>query len=365
MPLIAHSSLPTFARLIADGQEVLDPECAAKQDIRELHVGILNLMPDAALQATERQFMRMLGASNRIVQLYVHLFTVPGLERDAPTLEHIDRYYQTFDEIKKQGLDALIISGANVSQPDLTRETFYPAMCEVFSWARQHVASVLCSCLASHALWQHEYNIKRQPLPHKRWGVFAHKVVLRDHPLVSNINTRFPAPHSRFNDVPADALRAAGVHVLVATDDGEVLLAVSANGLSAVYLQGHPEYDAMSLAKEFKREVRRFALGELSKYPPMPLNYFSDKAKGLLTDYQHRVMRSRNQNEAMPEFPEQALMALIDNTWTDTGKAIFNNWLGLVYQTTHQNRCLHFMDGLDPDNPLGWHQPADNKKAIL
>ncbi len=120
MPLVAHSKLPTFDRLQADGQEVVPLDRAQHQDIRELHVGLLNMMPDAALEATERQFMRRLGSSSRIIQLYVHLFTVPGLERGPEAQKHIDAYYRPFKDIKA---DENILAGNRVLRiyPFLTK----------------------------------------------------------------------------------------------------------------------------------------------------------------------------------------------------------------------------------------------------
>lgn len=113
MPLIQSSDLPSFQRLRDSGVEVLDTQRAAQQDIRELHIGLLNLMPDAALEATERQFFRLVGSCNRIAQFHIHPFTVPGVERGAKAQAHVDAYYQDFAGIREEGLDALIISGAN------------------------------------------------------------------------------------------------------------------------------------------------------------------------------------------------------------------------------------------------------------
>lgn len=360
MPLVAHSDLPSFDRLRKAGQEVLDVERARHQDIRELHIGLLNLMPDAALEATERQFMRLLGASSRIVQLYVHPFTVPGLARGTGAQAHIDRYYENFEQIQQGGLDGLIITGANVTQPDLAKEAFYEPMCEVFDWASKNVASVLCSCLASHALWQHQYGVKRRHLGQKRWGVFEHHVTTRSHPLVSNINTRFYAPHSRFNDVDADSLEQAGARVLVKTAEGETLLAVSDDGFSAVYLQGHPEYDAMSLAKEYKREVQRFFQDEIDAMPPFPVNYLNLRSEALLQFHSAGVTGAKKLGKPLPDFPEAQLAMLLDNTWVDTGKAIFNNWLGLIYQTTHLDRCQRYMEHVSAKDPLNWVRGYQN-----
>ena len=115
MPIVAHNDLPTFPRLREEGQSILDPDRALHQDIRELHIGLLNMMPDAALAATERQFFRLVGQSNPIAQFYVHPFTLEGLERSPDAAAYIERYYEPFDQIREQGLDALIVTGANVT----------------------------------------------------------------------------------------------------------------------------------------------------------------------------------------------------------------------------------------------------------
>ena len=124
MPLVALTDLPTFKRLSDEGQEVLSVERARHQDIREMHIGLLNMMPDAALEATERQFYRLVGAANPIVQFHMHPFTISGLSRSSGAQAHIDRYYESFDKIRDEGLDGLIISGANVTHAHLQQEPF-------------------------------------------------------------------------------------------------------------------------------------------------------------------------------------------------------------------------------------------------
>ncbi len=351
MPLIAHNNLPSYARLADEGQVLIDRERASHQDIRELHIGLLNMMPDAALEATERQFLRLIGASNRIVQFYVHLFTVDGLERGEAARAHIARHYEPLEQVLTEGLDALIVTGANITGADLTREAFYEPMTRVTDWAGDNVTSVLCSCLASHAVWRHRHGIERKRMDDKLWGVFEHRTVRREHPIVSGVNTRFNAPHSRYNDVSREQIEAAGMTVLTASDQAGVLLATSSDGLRFVYVQGHPEYDMTSLAKEYKREVARFVNGQRGDYPPYPHGYFNAAATKLLDGY-----RSETLKYAQPRrFPDEELVPQLDNTWIDTGKAIFNNWLGLVYQTTGADRRTPFMPGIDPNNPL---QPA-------
>jgi len=353
MPLVAYTDLPTFQRLREEGEEILDPDRASNQDIREMHIGLLNMMPDAALEATERQFFRLVGACNQIVQFHVHPFTIEGMKRSPEAQAHIAKYYESFEQIKRDGLDALIISGANVSHPRLPEEDFWQPLSEVFFWAKENVTSILCSCLATHALIQYCYGIERTRLPAKRWGVFSHKLTDRSHPLVAEINTRFDVPHSRFNEIFQSDMERHGLKVLAVSQEAGVHLAVSPDGFRIVFFQGHPEYDDISLLKEYKREILRFYRAERDDYPPFPEHYFNDVVQQILVDYEQQVRLAKQSGQRLAEFPESLVLEHIDNTWSDTAKAVFNNWLGKIYQLTHQERGLPFMDGIDPNNPLG------------
>lgn len=357
MPLVSHSSLPTFTELKERGHQVLDLNQARCQDIRELHVGFLNMMPDAAFQVTERQYFRLIGACNQIVQFYVHPFTVPGLPRSVDTNDYIDQFYSDFSTVQRDGLDALIITGANVTQPDLSQEPFWQPLKEVVEWARESVTSVMCSCLASHAIVEMLYGVKRQGLPQKRWGVYQH--VHRDrtveHPLLRDVNTKFDIPHSRWNTMQLEALEAQGMRVLVVSREQDVHLATSPDGFRFIFSQGHPEYDINSLLKEYKREVFRFAAGDREHYPPLPENYFEPACRELAaaTETVARARRQAGQALEDHDFPEPDMEAWLDNTWGDSGKAVFNNWLGLVYQLTHVDRKKPFLPGIDASDPLG------------
>ena len=352
MPLVAHSDLPSFARLRQEGQEVLAPGRARTQDIRELHIGFLNMMPDAALQATERQFLRLVGSCNRIAQFYVYPFTFADIPRGDKARAHIDAHYRDFEQLKREGLDALIISGANPALADITQEPFWAPLTEVALWARDNVCSVMCSCLATHAIVQLLWDFERYPLPQKRWGVYSNRITDERHPLTANINTRFDAPHSHVYEVNAAQFRQAGLKVLAAGEQADLHLGVSPDGLRFVFFQGHPEYDSFSLLKEYRREVGRFIDG-IRDYPPFPENYFNDDAARLMNDYRQRAEAAVAAGEEPPAFPEDEVLPWVDNTWTDTGKAMVNNWLGLIYQVAHRDRGKVFMDGIDPSDPLG------------
>jgi homoserine O-succinyltransferase len=352
MPLVAHSKLPTFERLQRDGENVTPLKTALHQDIRELHIGLLNMMPDAALSATERQFFRLVGESNAIAQFYVHPFTIPELPRGDEAKKYIADFYDSFEKLKEEGLDALIITGANVTQPDLSLEPFWKPLSAVVDWAYENVTSTLCSCLATHAVMQFRYGKKRQRLPQKRWGVFSHRTMDRRHPLVGDVNTRFDVPHSRFNEITRAQFEEAGLHVLVESEEAGVHLAVSEDQFRLVFFQGHPEYDTISLLKEYKREIKLYFAGQRD-YPPVPENYFSVRLQAVCAEYRDQVEFAHTRGMPMPAFPEDIIVAGLDNTWHDTAEAVIDNWIGKVYSITNNDRRKQFMDGVDPQDPLG------------
>ena len=352
MPLVAHNKLPTFERLRQEGIKILEPGRAQNQDIRELHIGLLNMMPDAALAATERQFLRLVSESNPIAQFYVHPFTLPELERGADAKKYVDQYYESFDQIRESGLDALIVTGANVIGAELDNQTFWEPLIDVIDWAYNNVTSTFCSCLATHAVLQFRYVKKRIAQGGKIWGVYPHRVVEKTHPLVNDINTRFDVPHSRWNSITPEQFTEAGLHILVSSEKIGVHLATSPDGLRFIFSQGHPEYDTISLLKEYKREVSLYEQGKRKDYPPFPKDYFRLQEKTLLNEYQKELDVALNAGTAVPEFPESLITDRLDNTWHDTAEGVVANWMGLVYQVTHNDRRKPFMDDVNPDDPL-------------
>lgn len=353
MPLVADTDLPSFERLRQEGQEVLTAGQAQNLAIREVHIGLLNMMPDAALQATERQFLRLVGSCNRIARFYVHLFTFAEIPRRAETQAHIDKYYSRFEELKEQGLDALILSGANPAKSDMTTEPFWQPLAKVVDWAKDNVCSVMCSCLATHAIVQRFWGIERYLLPQKRWGVYVNKVTDHYHPLTANIDSRFYAPHSHVYEVNSQQFRQSGLIVLAESAESGLHLGVSPDGFRFVFFQGHPEYEAISLLKEYKREVLRFIEGVRSHYPPYPKHYFFDEASDILAAYEKEIAACSGNFDKLRAFPEQELLKTIDITWSDTGKAMINNWLSLVCQIANKERAKVLKEGIYPADPLG------------
>ena len=273
------------------------------------------------------------------------------MPRSDATQAYITQHYEDIATIYADGLDALIITGANVANPRLEQEPFYRPLTEVIGWANQNVTSVLCSCLSTHALMKFLHQIDRVPLPRKQWGVYSHRVVAPQHPLLRGINTRFDVPHSRYNAITRAQFEEAGLSILIESAEAGVHAAVSDDQFRRIYFQGHPEYDANSLLKEYKREVLRHFNGE-GDLPPFPEHYVSPEAATVITRHLETSHRAHTTGAPLPEFPEADVAAFLDNTWADTARAIFDNWLGLVYQLTNLDRRRPFMDGIDPRRPL-------------
>ena len=353
MPLIQTKPLPSFERLKAEGQPIIDLKRAESQDIRPIHIGILNLMPDAALEATERQFLRLIGNSSLVAQINSHIFTLPFIRRGKDAQKHIDMYYESFDDVKKHGLDALIVTGANEeTNPRLDDTEFWAPLYDALEWSQHHVSSTLCSCLSGHAAVSHLFGELPSFQDKKFWGIFDHHLTDPQHPLCNAMNTLFHAPHSRYSLLKRDQFERAGMHVLAENEKGGVHIAVSADGINLVCLQGHPEYDTFSILKEYKREILSFVNGERDDYPPVPENYFRPQAHAIALEYQDKVLYAVSNNDDIPEFPEKLLEERLLNTWRDSAKSFMNNWIGLVYQTTHFDISKQYMDDIDPDDPL-------------
>ena len=316
MPLVAHNNLPTFEKLSAEGVKILQPDVAQKQDIRELHIGFLNMMPDAALEPTERQFLRLVGESNSIAQFFVHPFTLDGLGRGDKALAFVNKHYETFDQVRENGLDALIITGANVTHSNLSEEPFWNSLIEVVDWAHQEVTSTLCSCLATHAILEFRYGQKRVTQKRKKWGIFEHTVVDRQHPLVSSVNTRFDQPHSRWNTIFPEQYDAANLRTLVTGDDGCVHLATSPDGIRFVFFQGHQEYDTVSLLKEYKRDLALYHEGQSDSCPPFPKNYLGAQEQSILSEYISQLAKT-NKNTPQADFPEDPFSGCQLVDWQD------------------------------------------------
>ena len=327
MPVIQHNNLPSFTRIQSEGVELctLNKKNTSLADIK---IGFLNMMPDAAIAATERQFLRLVGA-NKQVNCSFYPFTIKGVERSAEAKTYIDEYYTDYVALKGLNIDALIITGANVSQPTLQNELFWPELIEVLAWSKSNVRSTLCSCLATHAAVKVFYDVDRQHLGDKCWGVYDHRVSKLQHPLIKGIKSPIRMCHSRFNDIPKNLFENNHVDVLIESEQVGVQLAAEKDN-STVYFQGHPEYDDISLLKEYKREIIRYMIAERSDYPPVPENYFNAQAIQCINEYRAQLEQADDKPSILQKFPEDQLRKIVENAWQESATTIFSNWVSLV-----------------------------------
>jgi homoserine O-succinyltransferase len=324
LALVQHNNLPSISRLAAEGIDVRMP-AETSSETATINIGFLNMMPDAAIAATERQFLRLLGASDK-ANCYLYPVTIDGIERSSQAEEYLQHYYSSFDELKQNKLDAMVITGANVMQPVLTNESFWDGLKDVLVWSKEHVRSTLCSCLATHAAVKVFYDVDRRHLGEKCWGVYEHKVENTSHVLTRNVQDKINMCHSRFNDISLQDFSSHQCDALIVSEEVGVQLAAEKD-LSMVYFQGHPEYDDISLLKEYKREIYLYLAGSRKNYPPVPENYFNSKSMAAAQVYKDTVMDQPPKIDLIEQFPEAELQQGIENQWKRAANAVFNNWI--------------------------------------
>ena len=326
MALVADSDLPAFDTMRAEGVAVVAP--GQGSGLPELSVGLLNLMPDAALRATDRQFIRLVSAAAEDFDITVHPFTVAAEERGEEARAHVADHYTTFDQVADGGLDALVVTGANPAQHELEREAFWSGLGDVLDWATESTKSILCSCLATHAVLQKYRGMERTRLPQKRWGVYSH-YVLKDHPLLDGLNGLIDAPHSHWYDVTRQEMESVGLTVLLESEEAGVHMAVDDDDFY-VFFQGHPEYDLISLLKEYRRELGRYWRGERDDYPPVPEHYFDADSLQQLEEYRPVLEAAKREGRQPPRLVEDQLLPHGIHSWNEEGKVIYRNWLRQV-----------------------------------
>jgi len=324
MPLITHSTLPALARLAAEGLPVSDGEGWSGPTLR---VALVNTMADGALEATERQFLRLLVAAAPNTGVVLDVIGLPEIPRKARARRHCDTHYDSLATARRRRYDALIVTGANIADPDLDRLFYRDALAAVLDWAEAEIPTTLYSCLATHAVLHFRHGKRRRLLADKRWGVFEHRITTPEHPLVAGLSAMPHIPHSRWNEVPRADFEAAGLQVLMDdVQDGGVHLAASSDGRS-VFMQGHPEYEPLSLLKEHKREVELFAAGQRADYPGTPYGTVEKAGLALLANHRLEVEEACRTGGSLPLYPEEAVGPHLREVWWQDTARMFSNWL--------------------------------------
>lgn len=297
MPVRIPDSLPATKTLSEENIFVMSQNRADKQDIRPLRIAILNLMPIKI--TTETQLLRLLG--NTPLQIEITLLKTASYKSSNTSHEHLSAFYSTFDEIKGQNFDGLVITGAPVEQMEFEEVEYWDELKEIMEWSKHHVFSTLHICWASQAGLYYHHGIKKHAINKKIFGIFRHDILEKHSKLLRGFDDEFNAPHSRHTQVMStDILSHAELRLLAHSKDAGVLIATSADGRQ-IYVSGHLEYDTLSLDMEYRRDLE----------------------KGLDVD----IPRNYYPNDDITQIPKL--------TWRSHANLLFANWLNYyVYQET-------------------------------
>lgn len=293
-----------------------------------IKIAFINNMPDSALEDTELQFFELLESAAGKTAVQVKLLSLPGVPRGDRGLQHLNNFYSGTDALGDSRFDAVIMTGTEPRSRDLRDEPYWTALGGVLDWAENNTVSTVLSCLAAHAAVLHSDGIPRHALGDKQFGVFGY--TRTEHPLTMGTAEIIRNPHSRWNEVREDALTACGYDVLTRSSEAGVDLFVKKKKKSLfVNFQGHPEYGAETLLKEYRRDIRRFIKRERETYPTAPQGYFGETSGRLLSEFRDKVVSSPRE-DLMAEFPEAALVSTLQNTWNSSATGLYRNWLQYV-----------------------------------
>ncbi len=297
MPIKIISDLPAKEILERENIFVMDENRAKHQDIRPIEIGILNLMP--LKEETELQLLRSL--SNSPLQVDVTFLAVSTHQSKNTSQSHLNKFYQTFDEVKHRNLDGFIITGAPVELMEYEEVDYYEEVCKIMEWTKTHVTSTLHLCWGAQAALNYHYGIPKHILEQKVFGIYKHHVMNRKIPLVRGFDDYFMAPHSRHTEIlKADIEAVKDLTILAESEEAGVLIATDRSG-KKIFVMGHPEYDRITLDKEYKR----------------------DRDKGLPIDLPANYYPQDNP-ENRPHLQ-----------WRSHGNMLYANWLNYyVYQQT-------------------------------
>ena len=297
MPIKIPSYLPAADTLKSENIFVITHERAVSQDIRPLRILMLNLMPTKV--ATETQLARLLG--NTPLQVEMELLMVSSHVSRNISQEHMLTFYKTFDQIKDQTFDGMVITGAPVERLPFEEVEYWEELCGIFEWSKTHVTSTFHICWGAQAGLYYHYGIAKKPLPEKLSGVYRHRVTHKGSILFRGFDDTFMVPHSRYTTVDRQAILDEPRLKILAESDVAGVYAVSTHGGRQVFITGHSEYDADTLLGEYLRDKRA------GLNPKVPENYFPDD-----------------------DDTRQPLC-----TWRSGANLLYSNWLNyFVYQAT-------------------------------
>jgi homoserine O-succinyltransferase/O-acetyltransferase len=304
-------------------------------DERCIHIGLVNNMPDSALEATERQFRTLLSEAAEGVEVRLSLYALQEIPRGNDARHRIGSYYSSVSALWDDRLDGLIVTGAEPVARNLMVEPYWESLTQLIEWAEHNTHSSVWSCLAAHAAVLRMDGIGRHQFSEKLFGVFECANVSNHH-LAAGVPIYFRMPHSRWNDISEHALSACGYRVLTRLNHGGVDAFVKERKNLFVFFQGHPEYEAASLLLEYRRDLRRFFNRERDSYPSMPQGYFDEHATAALTALRTRAVSNRCE-QSLADFPV-AMRGPAGSVWRPHAVGFYRNWLR--YLSDQRNKSL-------------------------
>lgn len=266
MPIKIQSDLPAKAELEEENIFVMDENRAISQNIRPLEIIVLNLMP--IKQDTELQLLR--GLSNTPLQIDVTFLQMSSHVSKNTSASHIKKFYQTFEEIKNNNYDGMIITGAPVEKLDFEEVNYWDELTTVMEWSKKHVTSTIHICWGAQAGLYYHYGVKKELLYKKLSGVYKHRVMNRKEPLVRGFDDVFMAPHSRYTQASRQQILDNPRLKILADSDEAGIYIVLGDGGKEIFVMGHPEYDRLTLDQEYKRDIDK------GIEPNLPVNYYPD-----------------------------------------------------------------------------------------
>jgi len=327
---------------------------AARDHSSSITIGLVNNMPDTAWEATERQFLALVRAAAGKTPVQLQLFSITDLPRADHVRGELAARYRDLAELLGTRLDGLIVTGTEPRAANLRDEPYWASLATLIDWARHNTASTIWSCLAAHAAVLHADGIERRPLADKQFGVFECEVVSAD-PLVQRAGPRLAVPHSRWNDLPEEALGACGYRILTRSAAAGVDTFAGPErsfGSLFLFLQGHPEYEPGTLLREYRRDIGRFLRGEQGHYPAMPQGYFNAEASALASAFRARAIGDRRA-ERIADFPMRALEAGLAARWQRSAVGLYEKWLDYLKERKADRRAVT----ITPQRPARRHRP--------
>lgn len=266
MPIRTQSDLPAKEKLENENIFVMDETRAMHQDIRPLKVCILNLMP--LKEETELQLLRVL--SNTPLQIDVSFMTLKSHVSLNTSASHLNKFYITYDDVKDEKFDGLIITGAPVEKMEFEEVDYWEELCMIMDWSKRNVTSTLHICWGAQAGLYYHFGLEKKSLDKKISGIFEHRVRNRKEPLVRGFDDYFYAPHSRYTEVTREDVYACeALKVLAESDEAGIYIAMAGDG-KQIFITGHPEYDRVTLKNEYIRDCGK------GLNPDIPAHYFPD-----------------------------------------------------------------------------------------